>query len=76
MPGDTMVKCKVIEEFTLNEFDKIKNVVRASAQEQYGRLYVNDIFECTIEMAEYLSGNNDKNKTVVKIIEYNPQFDN
>lgn len=68
-----MIRCKAIENFTLNEYDKIRNIVRASAQQKYGWIYKDDIFECDEWMANYLSGKNEKAKTVVKIIEYEPE---
>lgn len=67
-----MIKCEVIEEFTLQKFDELKNIVRAS-KEETGRLFVKDTFECTEEMAEYLTGNNALKKTVVKVIEVIPE---
>ena len=66
-----MVKCKVIEEFTLEKFDELKNIVRKSKEEK-GRLFVGDIFECNEDMAKYLTGDNPINKVVVKVIEIIP----
>lgn len=63
-----MIKCVVLEEFTLNDYDKLKNIKRSKI-DTYGRLYVNDEFECDEAMAKYLTGGNDKGKVVVKIIE-------
>lgn len=66
--GIKMIKVEVIEEFTLEKFDTLKNIVRKN-KDTKGRLYVGDIFECDKEMADYLLGNNAKNKVVVKLIE-------
>ena len=67
-----MIKVEVKEEFTLKKFNELKNIVRKSKEEK-GRLFVGDIFECDKDMAEYLTGNNPLNKTVVKVIEVIPE---
>lgn len=67
-----MIKVEVIKPFTLGKFDEIKNIQRKSV-EKYGMLYTEDTFECTQEMAEYLTGKNDKGKVVVKILEVIPE---
>jgi len=67
-----MVKCEVIEEFTLEKFDELKNIVRKSKDEK-GRLFVGDTFECDENMAKYLTGDNPLNKVVVKVIEVIPE---
>lgn len=67
-----MIKAEVIENFTLKNFDELKNIVRKSAGKE-GELKVGDTFECSEEMAKYLTGNNKLNKTVVKIIEVEPK---
>jgi len=72
MQGDYMIKCKVIKEFTLSKFSELKNIKRANLDTD-GRLYVNDEFECDNEMAEYLTGKNDKGNVVVKVIEIIPE---
>lgn len=71
-----LIKCKVIEQFNLNKFSELKNIKRASALTKEGTLYINDTFECDKKMLEYLTGKNEEGKTVVKIVEYDPQFDN
>ena len=71
--GNKMIKCEVIENFTLGEFQKILNLKRATSKEKEGCLYVGDTFECDEEMAKYLTGGNDKNKIVVKILEVIPK---
>lgn len=74
--GIRMIKCEVIEKFTLNAFSEIENtLVRANVNDNKpGWLYVGDVFECTKDMANYLSGGNAKGKTVVKIIEIVPEI--
>ena len=67
-----MIKVEVIEEFTLEKFNELKNIVRKD-KEEIGRLFIGDTFECDEEMAKYLTGNNDLNKVVVKVIEVIPE---
>lgn len=67
--GIEMVKCEVIiKEFNLAKFDELKNIVRKSKDEE-GKLFEYDTFECSKEMADYLTGNNPLNKAVVRVIE-------
>lgn len=72
-----MVKVEVIEQFTLKEFKKLKNIERAMKEhkdKRYdGKLYPRDTFECDDEMAKYLTGDNALNKVVVKVIEVEPK---
>ena len=75
--GYKMFKCEVIERFTLSKFNELKNVVRKEGRnsERYGELFIGDTFECDENMAKYLTGKNDKNKVVAKIIELKPVQD-
>ena len=70
--GIDMVKCEVIEGFTLAKFNELKNIVRKGADTQ-GQLNIGDTFECDEEMAKYLTGGNSKGKVVVKVIEVIPE---
>ena len=70
-----MIKVRAIEDFTLQEFDKLKNIIRKS-KEQKGKLFIGDIFECDEKMADYLTGNNPVNRAVVKVIEVIPEKEN
>lgn len=70
-----MIKVEVIEEFTLQEFNKLKNIIRKT-KEQEGKLFIGDIFECDEKMADYLTGNNSINRAVVKVIEVIPEKEN
>lgn len=63
-----MIKVRVIKDFSLKEFAKIKNIERFS-YDKVGELYKNDIFECDEKMARYLTGDNSKKEVVVEIIE-------
>ena len=69
-----MIKCEVIENFTLGDFDKLKNIVRNSNIDKYGELYVRDTFECDEDMANYLTGANCKKACVVKVLEVKPDI--
>lgn len=68
-----MIKCEVIEQFSLKDFDKLVNLKRGTTKDKYGELYVTDTFECTEEMAKYLTGDNEPKKIVVKVIEVVPE---
>lgn len=69
-----MIKCEVIEEFTLEKFNELKNLVRANAEKnQNKKLYLKDTFECDKEMVDYLTGDNDYKKPYVKVIEIIPE---
>lgn len=70
-----MVKVEVIEDFTLQEFHKIRNIIR-KGKEQEGKLFIGDIFECDEKMTDYLTGNNSINRAVVKVIEVIPEKEN
>lgn len=63
-----MVKCEVIEDFTLGKYNELKNITRRNKSKD-GKLYVGDTFECEQEMAKYLTGDNPLKKAVVKVIE-------
>ena len=67
-----MIKVKVIENFTLGKFNELTNIVRKSKDED-GSLFVGDIFECTQEMADYLTGNNKEKRAFVEVIEVIPE---
>jgi len=69
--GDIVVRCEVIEKFTLGEFDKLKNLKRKSLDTK-GTLYVGDTFECDDKMAKYLTGGNALKKVVIKVLEIVP----
>lgn len=67
-----MVKVKAIQEFTYGNFYKINNLQRHDINKnEKGRLYAGDIFECTKEMAEYLTGK--CGYVLVKVIEVIPE---
>ena len=67
-----MIKCKVIKDFTLGRFNEIKNLERKSGKDKKGHLFTNDVFECEKELANYLTGGNDKKVVVAKVIEVIP----
>lgn len=63
-----MIKCEVIENFTLEKFNQLKNVNKVISRKD-NEFGVKDTFECDKEMADYLLGNNVLNKKVVKVVE-------
>lgn len=68
-----MIKCEVIGKFTLEKFNKLKNVEKVMKRKD-NEFGVGDTFECDKEMAGYLLGNNVLNKVVVKVIEVEPEI--
>ena len=72
MQSDYMIRVEAITQFTLAEFDKITNITRKNVDKQ-GMLFVGDTFECSKEMAEYLTGKNERGNVVVKVIEVIPE---
>lgn len=71
-----MVKCEVIKRFSLEKFDELKNLVRATGRNEEGHLYVGDTFECDEQMAKYLSGENKYNDVFIKVLEVVPEIKN
>lgn len=72
-----MIKCEVVEKFDLKAFKELRNIERENKEHESakydGKLFVNDKFECSQEMAVYLTGNNPLRKAVVKVIEVKPE---
>lgn len=66
--GIKMVKCETIKEFTLTRYDELENIVRKNKEEN-GRLFVGDVFECSEDIADYLTGKNPIKAVVVKVLE-------
>lgn len=68
-----MIKCEVIENFTLEKFNELGNVkkVQVRKDNEFGK---GDTFNCDKNMAEYLTGKNVLNKIVVKVIEILPEI--
>lgn len=67
-----MIKVEVIEDFSLADYNLLKNIVR-KGKEQQGKLFKGDIFECDEEMANYLSGSNALKRPFIKVIEILPK---
>ena len=67
-----MISCEVIENFTLENFGKLKNVKKVLNRKE-NEFGLKDTFECNKEMVDYLTGNNPFNKVVVKVIEVIPE---
>lgn len=69
-----MIKVEVIKEFTLKRYEELKNIIRKNPTKNgEGYLYDGDTFECSEEMGKYLTGNNKKGETVIKILEVIPE---
>ena len=68
-----MIKVEVLEDFTLKDFDELKNIERGTTKEEKGKLFKYDRFECSKDMCEYLTGKNPLNRAVVKVIEVEPK---
>lgn len=65
-----MVKVQVKESFHLDRFNELENIQRYDLNKnKEGYLYEKDIFECTEEMAEYLTKKNKNAKAYVEVIE-------
>lgn len=67
-----VIKVQVIRPFTLGRFNEITNIIRKNIEKD-GMLFEGDIFECSQDLAEYLTGKNEKGDVVVKIIEVIPE---
>ena len=67
-----MIKCEAIENFTLEKFGQLKNVKKVMNRKN-NEFGVRDTFECDKEMADYLLGNNVLKKTVVRVVEVEPE---
>ena len=68
-----MFKLEVLERFSFSKFDKLKNIVRYNFyNNEKGKLYTKDIFECSdIEIVKYLLNisKNPAKRAVVKLLE-------
>ena len=71
---EKMIKCEAITDFSLKDFNKLKNMIRKHKDEE-GKVYMGDVFECDEKMANYLMGDNEKKMVVVKILEVVPKED-
>ncbi len=71
--GENMkIKVQALREFKYGDFNKITNLDRHDKQKNLkGRLYEKDVFECTKDMADYLTGK--CGYVLVKIIEVIPE---
>lgn len=67
-----MIKVEVIENFTLEDYNKLKNVKKVISRKE-NEFGARDTFECDEKMVDYLTGNNALNKVVVKVIEVKPE---
>ena len=67
-----MKKLKVIENFTLKDYDKLIEVIRKD-KAIIGKLFIDDVIICDDNMAGYLLGNNPLHRAVVELIEDIPE---
>lgn len=70
MGGENMIKVEVLKPFHLGKFKELKNIVRYNkAKNTDGYLYEKDTFECTEEMAKYLTNEtpNPKDEVFVEV---------
>lgn len=67
-----MIKVEVIENFTLEDYRKLRNVKKVISRKE-NEFGARDTFECDEKMVDYLTGNNPLNKVVVKVIEVEPK---
>lgn len=70
--GHNMIKCEVIKKFGFSRFNELEHLERKTI-DLTDTLLVGDTFECTKEIADYLTGNNPINEIVVKVIEVEPE---
>lgn len=70
-----MIKVEVIENFTLKDYNKLKNVKKVISRKE-NEFGVRDTFECDEKMVDYLTGKNALNKVVVRVVEVEPKKDN
>ena len=68
-----MIKVEVIENFTLEDYNKLKNVKKVISRKE-NEFGARDTFECDEKMVDYLTGNNALNKVVVRVIEVKPKI--
>lgn len=66
-----MIRLEAVKDFSLQRFDELKNIKRKGKEEK-GKIFAEDIFECEKDLAEYLTGNNEKKYVVAKVIEILP----
>lgn len=64
-----MIKLKAIQDFTLKDYKKLKNMQSKKTDRENNKVYNQDIFECDEKMARYLLGENNQNIKVVEVIE-------
>lgn len=73
MEKETRFRLEALERFTFSDFDKLENIVRYNNyHDEKGKLYTNDVFECTdIEIVKYLLNikKNPAKRAVVKLLE-------
>lgn len=69
-----MIRVEVIEQFTLKDYENIKDSIKRKSVDVKGTLFVGDTFECDEDMVKYLTGDNKDKQVVVKVIEVEPKI--
>lgn len=67
-----MIRLEAIVPFTLEKFNELKDIVR-KGEDTPGKLNVGDAFICDENMAKYLTGENDRQIVVARVIEVLPK---
>lgn len=71
-----MILLEAIQDFTLQDFDKISNLERKtelSVEEPLNKIHLGDKFTTDKETADYLLGKNSSEVIVTKILEVLPE---
>ena len=67
--ANTIVKMKIIKNFSFGRFNQLEEVKRANPlKDVYGELFEGDIIKCNRLIADYLEGSNEEGKIVAKKI--------
>lgn len=64
-----MIKLRALEDFTLKDYKKLKNIQSTKTEKEENKVYQNDVFECNEKMARYLLGENDQKLIVAELLE-------
>ena len=66
---NTIEELEIIKDFSFGRFEQLKSILRKNKLKDIpGQLFVGDIIKCNKIIADYLTGDNEKNKIVAKKI--------
>lgn len=68
-----MIRVEATDTFTLGRFKEISDSIERAGKSEPGKVFKDDKFECTKELADYLLGGNKYGKPYVKVIEVIPE---